>query len=253
MKKWQEVKKGIGSSIWQIIYSLSANEYRENQLKFLDVLSDIKGVMLLDVGCGNGIFTISCGKAVGAERVYGIEINENDAEEARAKGINVSITDASQTFPFQAGSFDIITANQILEHVLDTDNMLKECYRVLNDGGVMILSVPNLCSLFGRAMILLGKQPTTLHVSEIQVGNFLRGVETFGHIHALAPPALKDLVEYHGFKVEKMVGSGYYPFPTKIARLLARLDKRRALCLTVKLRKQKIPAYEIKRWAKLEE
>ena len=137
-----------------------------------------------------------------------------------------------------------------MEHVLNTDNMLKECYRVLNSGGAMVLSVPNLCSLLNRAMILLGKQPTTLHVSEIQVGNFLKGVETFGHIHAFAPPALKDLVEYHGFKLEKMVGSGYYPLPTRIARLFSRLDKRRAMCLTVKLRKQGVPAHKIKGWAK---
>jgi 2-polyprenyl-3-methyl-5-hydroxy-6-metoxy-1,4-benzoquinol methylase len=247
---WQKVKKGIGSSVWQLIYTLSANEYIENQQKFLGLLRGIKGGMLLDIGCGDGAFTIECAKTIGAQTICGIEIDQNDAEEAKAKGMNVFITDASQTFPFKNECFDVITANQVLEHVLNTDNMLKECYRVLNNDGVMILSAPNLCSLLNRVMILLGKQPTTLHVSEIQVGNFLKGVETFGHIHAFAPPALKDLVEYHGFKVEKMVGSGYYPFLPKIARLLSQLDKRRALCLTVKLRKQGILAHAVKRWTK---
>lgn len=253
MRWWQKLKKGIGASVWQLITTLSANEYIENQQKFLKLLRDIKGSTLLDIGCSDGTFTIRCAKATGAEEIYGIEINENDAEEARLKGINVLITDANLAFPFQDEYFDVITANQILEHVLNTDNMLRECYRVLKSDGVMILSVPNLCSLFHTVMILLGNQPTTLHVSEIQVGNFLKGVETFGHIHAFAPPALKDLVEYHGFKVEKTVASGYHPFPTKMARLLSQLDKRRALHLTMKLRKGEAPVHKIKKWAKKEE
>ena len=228
MKKWQNNR----------FFQLACDAHRENHLIILELLNDIKGERLLDIGCGNGNFTLQCGQQTSAEELYGIEIKETVAKEAEAKGIKVFIQDAGSKYDFPEEYFNVITANQVLEHVLDADNMLRECHRTLKSTGTMILSVPNLCSLMGKLLILLGRQSTTLHVSEIQVGNFLRGTETSGHIHAFAPVAVKDLVEYHGFKIEKMIGVGYYPFrPSKVSRFLSILDKRHAVYLTMELTK----------------
>jgi ubiquinone/menaquinone biosynthesis C-methylase UbiE len=219
-------------------YGLARQEYRATQKKLLQLLGSVKGTRLLDIGCGEGQFTIECARLIHADEVYGLEINKQKGQKARKKGIKVTTGDAGQGFPFASGYFDVVMANQVLEHVLDTDNMLSECYRVLRGDGVLLLSIPNLCSWLQRALILFGYQPTTLHISEIQVGNFLKGVKIDdAHLHAFAPPALEDLLRYHHFRIEKVCGSGFYPLPLLLSDFASRLFPRMAVYLIVKARK----------------
>jgi ubiquinone/menaquinone biosynthesis C-methylase UbiE len=238
--KAEKMMKIIKKTEWQNnkYYDLGIQEYMATQKKLLSLLDGVNGARLLDIGCGEGQFTIECANLIHADEVYGIEIRKNIAKEAKRKGIKVIIGDASQTFPFATEYFDVIMANQILEHVLDTDNMLNECHRILKVNGVMLLAIPNLCSLLQRILVLFGQQPTTLHVSEIQVGNFLKGVGTYSeHIHAFAPPALKDLLEYHNFSIDKICGSGFYPLPLTLSIFASRLFPKMAVYLIAKVKK----------------
>lgn len=51
--------------------------------------------------------------------------------------------------------------------------------------------------------------------------------------------ALKELFEYHGFKVERMIGVGYHPFPLLVARFLTVIDGKHSVAITMKVRKAK--------------
>ncbi|MFA4720637.1 hypothetical protein [Pyrococcus kukulkanii] len=86
-------------------------------------------------------------------------------------------------------------------------------------------------------MLLLGMQPISYHVYEIQVGNFLKGVKTHGHVKAFTLPALIDIAELHGFKVIDTYGCGFYKLPTFLSKILARIDKRHAVYIGVLLQK----------------
>jgi ubiquinone/menaquinone biosynthesis C-methylase UbiE len=48
--------------------------------------------------------------------------------------------------PFQSGSFDLVTANMVMEHVRDPEQVLREVRRVLAPGGVFLCHTPNLSS-----------------------------------------------------------------------------------------------------------
>jgi 2-polyprenyl-3-methyl-5-hydroxy-6-metoxy-1,4-benzoquinol methylase len=105
---------------------------------------------LLDVGCGNGIFLDQMrhlgwnvagvepdGEAVSvAYEKFGLEIFHGSLEEAK----------------FPDGHFDAITMNHVIEHVLDPIGLLKECGRVLRQGGKLVVVTPNIKSL-GRRML----------------------------------------------------------------------------------------------------
>ncbi len=54
--------------------------------------------------------------------------------------------DATKRFPFANDTFDYIVAEHIIEHILYKDalNMLRECYRVLKNDGVVRISTPNI-------------------------------------------------------------------------------------------------------------
>jgi 2-polyprenyl-3-methyl-5-hydroxy-6-metoxy-1,4-benzoquinol methylase len=200
-------------------FHLVQSGHRDNQLNILKLLKGIRANNLLDIGCSDGSFTIECAMTIGAKKLYGIEIAEEEAKKARSKGI------------------EVIVSNQVLEHVRDVDSVLRESKRSLRRNGVFILSTPNLCSLLQRLLVLWGQQPTTLHVSDIQVGNFLSGVYSGGHIHAFSPSALRDLARYHGFKIEKFVGVGFYPFGTRLAGILSRINRNYSVYLTLVAKK----------------
>lgn len=209
------------SSRW---FPLADREYALCQKKFTSFLDGHKYRRYLDIGCNEGRFTLECARAAGAEEVYGIEIDPDIAARARERGIDVRVLDAGNRYPFPDNCFELVTMNQLLEHVLDTDRALSECFRVLDHGGRLLISSPNLCSLFQRMLVLAGMQPTTLHVSKVQVGNFMRGTETRNeHVHAFAMSALADLLQYHGFKIVQKAGSGFYPIPPPVSTLAANL------------------------------
>lgn len=63
-----------------------------------------------------------------------------------------------QKLTFEDGSFDLVTSNQVFEHVGDDVAGYKEIYRVLRPGGAMFFSVP------------LYDTPSTLHTAEVQNG-----------------------------------------------------------------------------------
>jgi ubiquinone/menaquinone biosynthesis C-methylase UbiE len=101
----------------------------------------------LDVGCGNKL--LPAWRAPQAERlvrsvkhVVGVDYDHESLTQHRniSERVRADIT----TLPFRDGSFDVVTANMVLEHVKDPDRLLSEIFRVLAPGGVFIAHTPNL-------------------------------------------------------------------------------------------------------------
>ena len=124
------------------------------------------GTRLLDIGCRDGTMTnkLSVGHAV-----TGIDIDDDALALAnRNHGISTRKVDLNrEPLPFDSGSFDVVVAGEILEHLQFPEHAVSEIYRVLASGGVFVGSVPNAFRVFNRVFFLLGKDfendPTHLH------------------------------------------------------------------------------------------
>ena len=119
---------------------------------------------LLDVGCGRGLFLRRMRRA--GWEVAGVEA---DAEVSRriseAHGLDVRGGDPGE-WGFPDGSFDAVTLHHVLEHVVRPAEMLGHCRRLLRDGGLLVVAVPNRDSLqaaFGRDGWLHMDVPFHLH------------------------------------------------------------------------------------------
>ena len=202
-------------------------------------------VSYLDCGCDDGSFTKQVADKIGTKKVYGIEIGKDAAAKAREKGITIKSNDLNEKFPFSDNFLDVVTANQVIEHLYDTDNFIKEIKRVLKPGGYAIFSTNNLASWHNIVALLLGYQPFPNDVSTDNTGLgkliplFEGEAGSWAHLRIFTFKSLKQFMEYHGFIVENIVGVGYYPLPSLIASTLARLDKRHSAYLTLKVRKPK--------------
>jgi SAM-dependent methyltransferase len=106
------------------------------------------GKRVLDVGCGGGYFLRICAK-LGAT-VQGIEPSPIAAKEARSQGIPV-FNGMIDTFETDE-RFDVITANQVLEHVPDPVAVLAKMRALLAPGGMIWLAVPNADCRWAKAL-----------------------------------------------------------------------------------------------------
>jgi SAM-dependent methyltransferase len=212
----------------------------ENRRAILRLLPSQVGGSLLDLGTSTGEFTAKVAARLGATRIAGVELIDEHARVARARGIEIVSADLDEGLPFADGEFDTVHANQVVEHVRRTDRFLSEIRRVLAPGGIVCLSTNNLSSWHNVGSLVLGFQPTPAHVSdEVIVGNPLdplrgRMHEDLGrtHLRLFTGRALTELCAYHGLDCTLLRTVGYYPLPPVLGRAAARADPLHGAFLT---------------------
>jgi ubiquinone/menaquinone biosynthesis C-methylase UbiE len=100
----------------------------------------------LDCGCADGGYTAAIARG-GARCVVGIDVEESRLAQARQRYRDLPrvhfISARSEELPFEAGSFDGVFMNEVLEHVDDEALTLKEVCRVLRPNGHLALFSPN--------------------------------------------------------------------------------------------------------------
>jgi SAM-dependent methyltransferase len=218
------------------LWSDAESAYRT---KILDSLPVGGTERLLDVGCDDGAWTEEVRRRLGiqAERVSGLEIVPERAEVARARGFDVRICDLDEPWPIEDSSVDVVHANQVVEHVERLDHFVREIRRVLATGGLAVVCTENLASWHNIGALVLGYQPFSLtNLSNIRaIGNpfALHATDTaigesWQHVHVVTLTALRDLFTAHGLNIERSWGTGYHPFPRRLASRLAALDPRHA-------------------------
>jgi SAM-dependent methyltransferase len=208
----------------------------ENRRAVLRALPAGTGGRLLDIGTHEGDFTARIVERVRPAQVTGIEVIAEHAVTARARGIDIVEADVENGLPLADAGFDVVTANQVIEHVRRTDVMLSEIRRVLAPGGIACISSNNLSSWHNVVSLALGYQPPPSHVSdEVIVGNPLNTEDGWAHedwgrshVRLFTSRALAELAEHHGLRLERMSAVGYYPVPPRLARIPARIDKAHA-------------------------
>lgn len=113
---------------------------------------------ILDVGCGTGLNARHL--MVKGHKVTGIDISPVAIEKFVAAGLDGRVCDISERLPFDDGSFDLVFASEVIEHLADTDAFLSELNRVLKPGGMLVLSTPNSSFWAFRLLAVLGQSAT---------------------------------------------------------------------------------------------
>jgi 2-polyprenyl-3-methyl-5-hydroxy-6-metoxy-1,4-benzoquinol methylase len=199
------------------------------------------GGRLLDLGCDDGALTMQLAQRVGASDVHGVEIRPDAVEVARERGVDAAPADLCKPLPYDERSFDVVHSNQVIEHLPCTDHFLREIRRVLRPDGYALVATNNLASWHNVIMLTLGRQPLPCHVSDETSAGTLAcewqsDERAYTHLRVFTTRALVDLAAHHGLESELIVGVGYYPLPPRLARAMARLDRRHAAYVLLRLR-----------------
>lgn len=175
-----------------------------------------QNLKVLDVGCGKGYDLINIQKTLIKRNIqadlYGIEIFDEYKKISEEQAITVaSLNLETDEFPYSDEYFDIIVINQVLEHVKEFFWIVSEINRVLKNGGLLIIGVPNLASWHNRLLLLFGQQPTPIRI----LGPHVRGYTK--------NDLVMTMTTYGGLKLYDYGGSNFYPFPPFISKILSKV------------------------------
>jgi SAM-dependent methyltransferase len=107
----------------------------------------VRGLRLLNVGCGTGGFN-QVAEEAGA-LTWGVDTDAEAVAIARERlGHGAIARAAAESLPFRAGSFDVVYCYSTLEHVTDAMQALRETVRVLRPTGRLYLHTPSRWSCF---------------------------------------------------------------------------------------------------------
>jgi ubiquinone/menaquinone biosynthesis C-methylase UbiE len=95
------------------------------------------GQRLLDVGCGPGTITVDLAARVAPGEVIGVDRSPAViAQAGTAPNVRFATGDV-YALDFEDGSFDVVHAHQVLQHLTDPVAALREMRRVLRSGGTL--------------------------------------------------------------------------------------------------------------------
>ncbi|MEZ5245672.1 MAG: class I SAM-dependent methyltransferase [Acidimicrobiales bacterium] len=97
------------------------------------------GASILDVGAGNGLFTKLAVEEYGFVAT-GLEVSEESARFADSVlGVELLVGDVAD----HDGTYDVVTAFSVIEHVADPAGMLSQLTARLRPGGLLVVATPN--------------------------------------------------------------------------------------------------------------
>lgn len=159
------------------------------RVRYICDRTTLSGQRVLDVGCGGGILTealATCGA-----RVTGIDLAHEALLVARLHAVESELTidyqetTAEALAETEAGTFDVVTCLELLEHVPDPASVVRACARLVRPGGQVFFSTINrtakawLMAVIG-AEYILNILPRGTH----EYARFIRPSELAGWLRA---------------------------------------------------------------------
>lgn len=172
-------------------------DYRDVLLHYLE-----RGSAWLDVGCGHAIFpdwvgdsartaVETAGCVVGIE--YGIESIRQHAL------IRNRVVGDIERAPFRPGSFDLVTANMVVEHIRNPEQFLQNVRAALRPGGLFIAHTPNIRNYRVRFAALLPQGLKNRLIGWLENRHEEDVFPTLYRMNSEA--AIRDLASGNGFRV----------------------------------------------------
>jgi SAM-dependent methyltransferase len=157
-----------------------------------------KGLSILDLPAGNGLLA-------DALRGMGHTVVCGDINRERP---GYQYVDMAAPLPFADGEFDAVICLEGLEHLVNPVQLIAELARVTRAGGEIVVSTPNVLSLYSRLHQLFTGVPYQFNPAlapEIEPG----AAADRGHVFPLSYYQLRFLFGQHGARVKAACGDRY--------------------------------------------
>lgn len=130
---------------WDRFFLPEFDHYEALRTRIRWIESHLRGPRILDVGCGPGVICHLASLREDVEEVHGIELQDDMLTEAfgNVKSNKVHFHSGfAEEIPFGDGYFDTAVMTEVLEHVFDEKEAIREAERILRPGGRIIITMP---------------------------------------------------------------------------------------------------------------
>lgn len=172
--------------------------------------ASLDNARLVDVGCGGGILSEALAKK--GARVVGVDMAQESIEVAKRHAIecNLEIDYRVSTAETQAEDescgFDVVVCMEMLEHVPDSESVIKSCAALVKSGGKVFFST-------------LNRHPKAFALSIVAAEYILNWIPKGTHSYKtfIKPSELAEKARRYGLNVVAISGIGYAPWQDKSA------------------------------------
>jgi len=185
---------------------------QDRRLAMIDQHAPLAGQRVLDIGCGIGAYVRKRGPRSAA--AYGVDVDVDKVRQAHAD-LDLVCASAAEQLPFPDGVFGRVLLHEIIEHVNDDRQSIREACRVLSPGGRMVIFAPNRFYPFETHGAYWGG---AYHFGNIPLVNYLpnRWRKRFcPHVRAYTRGDIRAL--YQGLPLRLIEHTQIYPGYDKIA------------------------------------
>ena len=165
---------------------------------------DLTGLEMVDIGCGGGILSEALNQR-GAS-ILGIDRSERIIGAAKAhqqesgSSVDYRVQSSEALVAERPGSFDVVLAMEVLEHVPDVGQFLADCAALLKPDGIFFFATLNR-TLKAWSMAIVG--------AEYILGWLPRGTHTYGKF--IRPSELDRDLRRVGIQMEDLRGMSFMP------------------------------------------
>ena len=170
----------------------------------MELIADLvpAGSRVLDLGCGDGALLAHLQQAKGCSG-YGVEIADENVLACAQRGVNVVQLNLEEGLAlFDDHSFDVVLQLQTLQHLRNTEKMLRETARV---GRIGIVSFPNFAHWPNRLSVAQGRMPVTRTLPYQWYDTPNIRVGTFADFEVLALRNGRQILDSFGFHAGRAV------------------------------------------------
>lgn len=110
---------------------------------FMELLGDVQGKKILDLGCGDGSFGIQMIEA-GCKEYVGVEGSKNMFQMAsdNLKGTSHRLhLSTLESFNYPVNEYDCVTSRLVIHYIEDTDTLFQQIYQTIKPNGKLVISV----------------------------------------------------------------------------------------------------------------
>ena len=185
----------------QTYENLQIIAHEKTHQKVLEIFSSFptKGA-LLDVPAGEGALAWQLSKLG-----YEVTAGDIDPKFFKVRSISCIHLDLNEDFPVENGQFEFVSCIEGIEHLQDQFHFVRECYRVLKEGGHLILSTPNILNLTSRLKFML----CGFYSLASRPVNEFSQIPVFDHISPVTYYQLRYMLHTQGFAITRVATDFY--------------------------------------------
>ena len=175
------------------VFSKNDQYYQGVRTDLIELAPSINGAVF-EIGCAEGN-TLEYLRSKFNCTVAGVDYCDSAVNTAQAKGLNVRKCDLNkEPLPFLETEFDYILVGDVLEHLYDPWQILKDLSLRLKDNGRLLISIPNVKHYYILRDLILKDQ------WEYQESGLL----DITHVRFFTLTSIKKLIEESGLEIDNL-------------------------------------------------